>query len=510
MVATFRIGDARRRRRWACLLAVAITLACLGAANAASAAVDLKVMTFNIWLGGDQVSFTRVIDAIQAADADVVILQEAEGETRALAEALAWPYARPNAHVISRLPLFDAPGADPAYVLAEVTPGRFVAVANIHLTSDPYGPYAARAGKTAAQILKLERETRLPEIRPYIRTLSRVAARGTPVVIAGDFNAPSHLDWTPATVGVRPQVRFPLRWPVSAALERAGFRDSYREAHPDPVAVPGITWTHGYPYPTIKPNEAVDRIDQIHVGGPATTVDSRLVGPAGARDVEIPISPWPSDHLAVVSTLRIEPGPAPSMVSFERRGLRRGEPLEVRFHAATTADGRLENGRIAIVRTGAPARDALMTRPTNDGTDRGSVVPFGTAQLAPGVYDAVLLGRRGAELARARFWLLARDAVPRVTVGRRTYAPGETIVTSWHAAPGDRFDWIGLYKAGDPDQTNYLAFVYTGATIAGSARFDRATIGGRLEPGLYEARLMRDDGYVLLATARFRVEAAGR
>ncbi len=508
-----------RSARWVLMAAVLVVAGFLAGPGSAAPAreaaagvegsgLDVRVMTFNIWLGGHQVNYGRVVDAIRAADADIVLLQEAEGETRNLADAAGLPYASPELHVISRYPLFYAPGADPAYVLAEVRPGRFVAVADIHLTSDPYGPYAARDGKSASQILKLERETRLPEIRAYIRTLAPVAARGTPVVIAGDFNAPSHLDWTPATVGSRPHVRFPVAWPVSSALAKAGFRDSYREAHPDPVADPGITWTWGYPYPHIEPNEAVDRIDQIHVGGPATTVSSWLAGPPGVPGVGTPISPWPSDHLAVVSTLRLEPGPAPSMVSFDRRAVRRGEVVGVRFHAASTSDGRLENGRIAIVRPGAPPRTALMTRGTNNGTDRGSLVPFGTALLRPGAYEAVLVNRRGRELSRAGFWVLARDAVPTVVLGKRSFTPGEAIRASWRAAPGDRFDWLGLYRAGDPDQENYLAFLYTGATVAGTAVFDRATIGGRLKPGTYEVRLMRDDGYALLATARFRVTPA--
>src|SRR4051794_2414379 len=40
------------------------------------APVDVRVMTFNIWLGGDVVDFGKVIDAITAARADVVGLQE--------------------------------------------------------------------------------------------------------------------------------------------------------------------------------------------------------------------------------------------------------------------------------------------------------------------------------------------------------------------------------------------------------------------------------------------------
>ncbi|HEX5619109.1 MAG TPA: hypothetical protein VFX51_11850 [Solirubrobacteraceae bacterium] len=49
---------------------------------------EVRVMTFNIWLGGDVVDFGNVIAAIRDARADIVGLQEAEGNTRRIAEAV--------------------------------------------------------------------------------------------------------------------------------------------------------------------------------------------------------------------------------------------------------------------------------------------------------------------------------------------------------------------------------------------------------------------------------------
>jgi hypothetical protein len=47
---------------------------------------------------------------------------------------------------------------------------------------------------------------------------------------------------------VRPTYRRgAVKWCVSAALAKAGLRDTWREAHPDPVAVPGFSWTPGGP-----------------------------------------------------------------------------------------------------------------------------------------------------------------------------------------------------------------------------------------------------------------------
>jgi endonuclease/exonuclease/phosphatase family metal-dependent hydrolase len=481
-------------------LAVLLTLGAPALAQG-DEAVELRVMIFNVWLGGDQVNLGRTFDAIRAADPDIVLLQEAEGQTRRFAEALGWPYAVERRHLISKYPLFDPPAADADYAFAEVRPGRFVAVANIHLTSDPYGPYAVREGKTAEEVLAIEEETRLPEIDVYIAQLAPLAAGGVPAVLGGDFNAPSHLDWTEAMVAARPQVRFPLDWPVSRALADAGFHDSYRDVHADPVAKPGITWTLGYPVPHILPDEAIDRIDQIHALGNATTVASQLVGESGGPDVDIGISPWPSDHLALVSTFRVVPGPAPAMVSIERPAATIGEPLAVRFHAATE-DGRIEDGRVAVALPGGAPSAAILSTPTNNGTDRNSLVYFGTAQLAPGAYDAVLVGADGVELARAPFWMLAPGAMPEVDVDNTAYADHEAIAVTWKNAPGHRRDWLGIYKAGDPDQLNYLAFAYTGAAIEGTATFDEDTIGGPLEAGDYEVRLMRDDAYMTLAVSR--------
>ena len=146
--------------------------------------------------------------------------------------------------------------------------------------------------------------------------------------------------------------------------------------------------------------------------------------------------------------------------------------------------------------------------PSNDGTDRRSVVTFGSVLLKAGAYDAVLLDAEGKELARAPFWMEEPGAVPTVGVDHPNYADNEPIVANWKNAPGNRRDWLGIYKAGDPDQFNYVAFVYTGAAIEGTATFDDSVIGGPLAAGDYEMRLMRDDAYLVLATTPFSVSAA--
>ena len=86
-----------------------------------------------------------------------------------------------------------------------------------------------------------------PAIQERLDVLPDLVEAGIPTFLTGDFNAPSHLDWTEAAVGLRPHVKYAMPWPVSMAVEAAGFRDAYRELHPDPVADPGLTWWAGRP-----------------------------------------------------------------------------------------------------------------------------------------------------------------------------------------------------------------------------------------------------------------------
>lgn len=464
---------------------------------------ELKVMTFNIWAGGDQVAMTKTLEAIETSGAEVVLLQEPMGNTEKIAALLGWPYASSRLHIVSKYPLFDAKdvteaGGDFAYV--ELRPGRFVAVANVHLDWADYGPYKARDGATAEEILAVEQALRLTGIQPFIAALEPLAASDMPVILGGDFNSPSSLDWTEATVGSKGHIKFPLVWPAANAMIEAGYADSYRTVYPDPLADPGVTWSTGYPAPYQWPNETEDRIDLIFARN-AQVTDSKLVGEAGAADIDIVVDPWASDHRAVVSAFSVVALPGPSMIVAEPRGVTQGEPVVLRFNAAGSPDGRLENGTVEVLPAGAPAGkgNALSAMISNDTTDRFAVVEAATYRLEPGVYDAALVDGQGAELARTSFTVLPAGAVPSIEVDKTSYAPGETVVATIAAAPGNRFDWIAVYKADTVVTTDYWTSVYTGSLIDGQVTLDEAALGGPLEPGEWVLRLLRDDSYNAIA-----------
>ena len=250
--------------------------------------VELKVMGFNIWRSGVQLSLAQIAGAIRAANPDVVALQEPEGNSRAIADMLGWQYVK-RVHLISRVPLFyeEQDGVGFAYV--EAAHGRVVAVANLHLPSDSYGPEAVRDGKTLDEVLQLEADNRMHVLEPFAAALPKVAAKGIPTILAGDFNSPSHLDWTLDVANMRPAVKYPVVWPESKLLADNGFIDSYRAVHPDPVAKPGFTWTPGYPYPFVRPQETHDRIDYLYAIG-AKAVKSEIIGEPKNPDVDIVVN----------------------------------------------------------------------------------------------------------------------------------------------------------------------------------------------------------------------------
>ena len=307
-------------------LAIALTLAALPAA----AETTLKVMTFNIWGAGvnEGKGIEETVAAIKAAGADVVGLQETRGEpdpctptdcvakgesrAKALAEALGWnwhdqsgdsPALWSNA-VISRFPITGTSPGDLGVKLD--VEGRAVWHFNIHLDDEPYQPYQIKGieygpapfVKTAAEAEDWAARTRGPAIDLL---LAEVAAVEGPVFVTGDFNEPSALDWTPAAVAAGQQP-LAVNWPATARILGAGFTDAYRVAHPDPVARPAYTWTPKWTTEE-DPTDKHDRIDFVLVRG-VTVTDAAIVGEGGPRS-DITVTPWPSDHRAVVATVTL-------------------------------------------------------------------------------------------------------------------------------------------------------------------------------------------------------------
>ena len=289
------------RINWA---AMACTIVVTAAARAQS--VDsLRVMTYNIWVGGTSMGqpLSRTVGVIQAAQADVVGIQEQGSSGPALATALGFHYHNigGSTAILSRYPI--AQGESQGAKL-QLSPTQQAYIFDVHLAPYPYQPYDIRDGllTTEAQAIAAAQATRGSSVTSLLSGMAPALASGAPVFLTGDFNEPSHLDWTQdaATAGLHFGRK--VAWPASRAVRSAGLVDAFRELRPDEVADPGETWTPGNPAPHLDPGEVHDRIDFVYYSGVNVVPTTAFVLGYDANDpnTDIGIQPYPSDHRSVV------------------------------------------------------------------------------------------------------------------------------------------------------------------------------------------------------------------
>lgn len=284
----------------------------------------VRVMTFNLWHGGDagKQPLSQSAAVVRAAKADIVGLQETGGyerekgqgrpdRGRELATMLGWHYFDQGERtgILSRFPIVTNTPRKSGVTIRLPT-GREVRMFNVHLMHAPYQPYQlvgipyANGAfiKTAEEAVAEAKKARGSQVDRMLAELTPALAAGQVAFLTGDFNEPSHQDWTQraADAGKCP---LPVEYPATLAVTRAGLRDAFRMVFPDEVKHPGRTWT-----PTTKPNDPKDRhdrIDFVFVGGSAVAVSRcEIVGEDNAF-ADIVVRPYPSDHRAVVATIEI-------------------------------------------------------------------------------------------------------------------------------------------------------------------------------------------------------------
>ncbi len=460
---------------------------------AAGEPVALDVFVYNVEYGGD-----RSTDAvIRDIDADIVGVLESYNRLPEIAENTGYEYYNTSLQILSRYPIHEPSGAEGRYAFIEVRPGEIVAFFNIHLDYVDYGPRLLENGASLREVLASERRIRLSPLELPLDQMRGLIAEGTPVFFTGDHNTPSSLDYGEETVGSRPGIDQPIRWPVSEALLEVGFRDTYREIHPDPLATPGITQ-----------DSTGDRIDYIYAAGPSDTLDSNLVGEEGGPDVDVGFDPWTSDHRAIVSSFEVTPAAMPTIVSVARALRTEGDALTI---ATNASDG---EGSVAIVPAGEDGASPIWSQ---DRTATAETFDVDSADLGPGAFDALMLAAAGTELARVSFWVRDPDAEIRVSTDRGTYRSGDPVEVSWTDGPANRWDWIGVYEAArsDPRVDDYLVWNYTDQhasgtvppSVAGSVTMD-GTAQGRpwpLPPGNYVVHYLVTDRYRSIGSSAFEV-----
>lgn len=269
-------------------------------------AVDtLRVMTYNIWVGGTLgcPTLSCTVGVIQAAGADVVGLQEQGSSGPALAAALGFQYYNlgGSTAILSRYPIVQGLGQG---VRLQLSPSQEAFVFNVHFAPYPYQPYDIRDGliTTESQAIASAQATRGGSVSTLLNNMSTALASGSPVFLTGDFNEPSHLDWTQEAAAMGLNFGMKVNWPTSNSIVAAGLTDAFRELRPDEVLDRGETWTPGYPAPNVAANEVHDRIDMVYYAGFNVRPTSAQVLGFNINDgnTDIALQPYPSDHRAVV------------------------------------------------------------------------------------------------------------------------------------------------------------------------------------------------------------------
>lgn len=271
--------------------------------------VHLKVLSWNVWHGGhrygEAVGLQRLIETIKSTHADVIGLIETYGSGAVIADSLGYYYylISSNLSIMSRYPVSETIKAfHPSNfggLKLKLSANKELVYFNTWLNYLPDVDASIREQhKNPEQLIQDEGATRHAEIKeilskiaPYLKNTDRL-----PVIMGGDFNMGSHLDWTAATKAIH--FDRIVEWPESREMIKAGFLDSYRELHKNPLLDPGLTW--GVRAATTTDKYGVrDRIDFIYYKGKdLNAIESRVI------DYH-PVM-FPSDHAAVVTLFRLK------------------------------------------------------------------------------------------------------------------------------------------------------------------------------------------------------------
>ena len=319
---------------------------------------EFRVFQFNVWQEGTSVKngFQYMIDAIIESEADVIALSEVRNYhkkdlhdriVKALAEkghVFYGGYAGGDAGLISKFPIKSAEavanftkqdrGCVIAYTL-QVAPDREVIVCSAHLDYKNFAIYLPRGyhpstfkmmdGNGDGQPDPVRDIKRLHEVDMASKRDEAISAfisyskqhPNTDMILAGDFNECSHLDWTEQTKNLYGHNGVVIQWKNSQRLSKAGFTDSFREIYPNPLTHWGATWpsdvSEGKRTTWAPKADERDRIDFIYYkgGGLKATaayiagsknyfVFNRLTKTKDKTPFLISNSPWPSDHKGVI------------------------------------------------------------------------------------------------------------------------------------------------------------------------------------------------------------------
>lgn len=305
----------------------------------------LTVLQLNIWMNATKVdgAFESIVREIEKHQPDIVTLSEIFNYddilfTYHLCDRLKqkglsyYTFDCFDGGIISKYPILENSILDSTTINRAVIDlgNQKLAVYAAHLDYTHYACYLPRGydGVTWKErdlpvsvkevLAQNDASKRIMQIRCLLRQAERDRKAGCQIIIGGDFNEPSCLDWEADTKDLYDHHGFIIPWTTTRLLDESGYKDAYRVMYPSAVTHPGFTWVADNSDAKIeelawapKADER-DRIDFVFYKGEKLFVrDAAILGPKGSilrgkRVEEIsqdkfiePISVWPSDHKGV-------------------------------------------------------------------------------------------------------------------------------------------------------------------------------------------------------------------
>ncbi|PHM74616.1 endonuclease/exonuclease/phosphatase family protein [Xenorhabdus kozodoii] len=314
----------------------------------------LKVLSLNIWMEGSQVKggYEGIVNTIIYTHPDLVALSEINNShgdfTKKLVKSLHnkgltyYSYKSKNdAGILSRYPIIHHSNFNRFTKSLVLINNVYVDFYSSHLDYTNAAYYLPRGydGNTWKElpngpdtnlddILKENNNSQRPNsIKLFINNAKSEVKKKHAIILAGDFNEPSWMDWSEQTKDLFDHHGAVVPWTTTTLLKNANYLDSYRVKYTDPVAYPGFTWPADNPGADIsklawapKADER-DRIDFIfyHSDPRLTVQDAVIIGPSGSivkgkrvketsqDKFEQPQGVWPTDHKGVLVTFGLNP-----------------------------------------------------------------------------------------------------------------------------------------------------------------------------------------------------------
>lgn len=323
-----------------------------------SYAQTIRVLQFNIWQEGSIVpgGFDAIVDEIIRLKADLIAFSEVRNYKQTsfnerIVEALAqkgqiyYSFYSYDSGILSKYPIekyetiFPEQNDQGSLYKALINiKGKQLAFYTAHLDYKhaanylPRGYHSSTWEKLPKPVLDVKEiladnlaSKRDEAIKAFISDALQEINAGKQVILGGDFNEPSHLDWTENSKHLFER-KVAVDWSVPLMPAENQFSDAYREKYPNSITHPGITFPVYNPKVDFKKlvwapeSDDRDRIDyifyypnpeiklkKIKMIGPQESIAFGKVIKEKTKDpLILPKGIWPTDHRAIFAIFRLK------------------------------------------------------------------------------------------------------------------------------------------------------------------------------------------------------------